>query len=96
MLIILTPSKKNKEAIKGTVKELIRVFKCERNEVKLAWNGCLRDFDPEDPVEVDAFGRYEVEYATITAYQDGDKIEKHIEVDIAMAPVIGKEAGHNG
>ncbi len=96
MLIILTPSPKNKEVIKVTVREIAKVFKFERDEIKLVWNGYLRDFDPQDRVEMDAFGKYEVEYATITAYQDGDRVEKFIEVNIAVAPVIGKEAGHNG
>ena len=78
-----------------TVREIVSIIKCERDEIKLAWNGCLKDFDPQDPIEMDVFGRYAVEDVVFVAYKDGEGVGKHIEVAIAMAPVIGKEAAHH-
>lgn len=75
-----------------TVKDIVSVIKCGRDELKLAWNGSLKDFDPQDKVELVAFGKYEVDDVTFTAYKDGDEVKRYIEVAIAMAPVVGKEA----
>ena len=75
-----------------TVREIVSIIKCERNENKLAWNGSLKEFDPQDRIDIDAFGRYEVDDITFTAYKDGDEVKQYIEISIAMAPVIGKEA----
>ena len=44
-----------------TVREIVSIIKCERNEIKLAWNGSLKEFDPQDRIDIDAFGRYEVD-----------------------------------
>ena len=60
--------------------------------MKLAWNGTLKDFDPQDRIDIDAFGRYEVDDITFTAYKDGDEVKRYIEIGIAMTPVIRKEA----
>ena len=75
-----------------TVREIVGVINCERNEIKLAWNGSLKDFNPKDKIDIDAFGRYEVDDITFTAYKKGDEVKQYIEIGIAMAPVIGKEA----
>ncbi len=75
-----------------TVKEIASIIKCERGEIKLAWNGLLKDFDPQDQIVMDAFGRYEVECVDFVAYKEGDGVGRHIEVVIAMAPIVGKEA----
>jgi len=75
-----------------TVKDIVSVIKCGRDEMKLAWNGSLKDFDPQNNIDMIAFGRYEVDDVTFTAYKDGDKVKQYIEVAIAMAPVVGKEA----
>lgn len=78
-----------------TVREIVSIIKCGRNEIKLAWNGTLKEFDPQDRIDMDAFGKYEVDDVTFAAYKNGDGVEKHIEVAIAMAPVIGKEAARH-
>ena len=75
-----------------TVREIVSIIKCKRDEIKLAWNGSLKDFDPQDRIDIDVFGRYEVDDITFTAYKDGDEVKQYIEIGIAMAPVIGKEA----
>lgn len=75
-----------------TVREIVSTIKCGRDEMKLAWNGCVKDFDPQDRIEIDAFGRYEVENIAFVAYNDGGDVKKYVEVAIAMAPIVGKEA----
>lgn len=75
-----------------TVKDVASIIKCKRDEMKLAWNGTLKDFDPQDRIDIDAFGRYEVDDITFTAYKDGDEVKRYIEIGIAMTPVIRKEA----
>lgn len=79
-----------------TVKEIVNVIKCERDEIKLAWNCCLKDFDPQDPIEMDAFGRYVVEDVAFSAYKDGEGVKKYIEVAIAMAPIIEEDFTQHG
>lgn len=75
-----------------TVREIAGIIKGEQTEMKLAWNGCTRDFDPQDRIEIDAFGRYEVEGVIFVAYKEGDGVKQYVEVTIAMAPLVGKEA----
>lgn len=75
-----------------TVREIAMALKCGRREVKLAWNGTLKDFDPEDRIDIDAYGRYEVDHISVSAYNNGEDIDKWVEIEIAMAPVVGKEA----
>ena len=79
-----------------TVREIVSIIKCERNEIKLAWNGSLKDFDPQDKIDMIAFGKYEVDDVTFSAYKHGDEVKQYIQVAIAMVPVIGKEAVQNG
>ena len=74
-----------------TVREVIKLIECERDEIKLAWNGLLKDFDPQDCIDLNAFGRYEVENVSFNAYKNGEDIVKHIEVALAMAPIVEKE-----
>lgn len=74
-----------------TVKDVVSIIKCKRDEIKLAWNGTLKNFDPQDRIDIDAFGKYEVDDVTFTAYKDGNEVRQYIEIAIAMAPVIGKE-----
>ena len=74
-----------------TVRDVVSIFKNKSSEIKLSWNGILRDFDKEDKIELDAFGRYEVDNVVFSACQIGESIVKHIEIEIVMAHVIGKE-----
>lgn len=75
-----------------TVREAAKLIKSEPGEMKLVWDGSLLDFDPQDRLYIDAFGKYEVDSVSFCAYKDGNDVMKHIEVAIATAPIIGKEA----
>ena len=58
-----------------TERDVVSIIKCKRDEMKLSWNGTLKDFNPQDRIEIDAFGRYEVDDITFTAYKDGDEVK---------------------
>lgn len=74
-----------------TVREIVKVIRRGDLRIKLSWNNFSRDFDPEDPVELDAFGRYVVKDVDFFAYEHGETIAELVEIHIAMAPVSEKE-----
>lgn len=74
-----------------TVRELAGLIHCEPREMVLLWNGITKEFDHTDKFELDAFGRYEVDRVNFIAYLDHGEVNQHIELEIGMAPVIGKE-----
>lgn len=65
--------------MKITVKDVLTLLRTT-DDIKIAWNGVLVDFDPQSGLDVDAYGDYVVEGIRANG-------ENAIEVDLLMRPV---------
>lgn len=69
------------------VRDVVKLIKGAQ-EVNLAWNGSVRLFNPDDSLELDAFGDYAVESITGSG-DNGQGFSAYYEIGVVTAPVKG-------
>ena len=62
-----------------TVKEIVSAIRVAKT-INIAWNGSIREIDPDDALDMDAHGDYVVDYVSAVACGV-------VEIGIAARPV---------